>query len=162
MTGRGRGPRALAATVADITRPLFSRRGFADGAIVNEWPAIVGAHFAAHSAPEKIVAASGGGAEGTLHVRIDSGSLAIELQHLEPLLIERINGYFGYRAVARLKLLQGPLPKRRKASPPAVRPLEPGEEEELVRHLCTVDDPELRQALESLGRAVIGRRAGKD
>ena len=162
MTGRGRGPRALAATVANITRPLFSRRGFADGAIVNEWPAIVGAHFAAHSAPEKIVAASGGGAEGTLHVRIDSGSLAIELQHLEPLLIERINGYFGYRAVARLRLLQGPLPKSRKASPPAARPLEPGEEEELVRHLCTVDDPELRHALEALGRAVIGRRAGKD
>jgi len=162
MTGRGRGPRALAATVATITRPLFSRRGFADGAIVNEWPAIVGAHFAAHSAPEKIVAASGRGAEGTLHVRIDSGSLAIELQHLEPLLIERINGYFGYRAIARLKLLQGPLPKRRKASPPAARALKPDEEEELVRHLCTVDDPELRHALEALGRAVIGRRAGKD
>ena len=162
MTGRGRGPRALAATVANITRPLFSRRGFADGAIVNEWPAIVGAHFAAHSAPEKIVAASGGRAEGTLHVRIDSGSLAIELQHLEPLLIERINGYFGYRAVARLKLLQGPLPKRRKASPQAIRALEPDEEEELVRQLCTVDDPELRHALEALGRAVIGRRAGKD
>ena len=162
MTGRGRGLRALAATVATITRPLFSRRGFADGAIVNEWPAIVGAHFAAHSAPEKIVAASGGGTGGTLHVRIDSGSLAIELQHLEPLLIERINGYFGYRAIARLKLLQGPLPKRRKASPPAARALEPDEEEELVRHLCTVDDPELRHALEALGRAVIGRRAGKD
>ena len=110
----------------------------------------------------RTIAASGGGAEGTLHVRIDSGSLAIELQHLEPLLIERINGYFGYRAVARLKLLQGPLSKRRKASPPAARALEPGEEEELVRHLCAVDDPELRQALESLGRAVIGRRAGKD
>ncbi len=70
--------------------------------------------------------------------------------------------YFGYRAVARLRLLQGPLPKSRKASPPAGRPLEPGEEEELVRHLCTVDDPELRHALEALGRAVIGRRAGKD
>ncbi len=162
MTGRGRGPRALAATVAKITRPLFSRRGFADGAVVSEWPAIVGAHFAAHSAPEKIVPGSGGGAEGTLHVRIDSGSLAVELQHLEPLLIERINGYFGYRAVARLKLLQGPLPRRQNASPPAPRPLEPDAEEDLVRSLCAVDDPELRAALESLGRAVMARRGGKD
>ncbi len=161
MTGRGRGPRALAAMVAKITRPLFSRRGFADGAIVGEWSVIVGAHFAAHSAPEKIVHASGGGG-GTLHVRIDSGSLAIELQHLEPLLIERINGYFGYRAVTRLKLLQGPLPRRQKASPPAARPLEPGEEEDLVRSLCAVDDPELRAALESLGRAVMARHARKD
>ena len=35
-------------------------------------------------------------------------------------------------------------------------------EAELVRHLSTVDDPELRHALEALGRAVISRRAGKD
>ena len=54
MSKRGRGPRPLAAAIDDITRPVFGSRGFADGAIVKDWPIIVGAHMGAHSVPEKI------------------------------------------------------------------------------------------------------------
>ena len=45
-----------------------------------------------------------------MHLRVASGGLAMELQHFEPVLVERINAYFGYPAVARVKLIQGPLP----------------------------------------------------
>jgi len=89
---------------------------------------------------------------------IDNGSLATELMHLAPLLIERINGYFGFCAVARLKINQGPLPKARGRRARPIRPLAATEERGLMASLTDVEDAELRRALEALGRAVIGRR----
>lgn len=158
MTARGRGPRPLAATVADITRPLFGKRGFADGAVVTDWPVIVGATLAAHSAPEKIVYPSAERRGGTLHLRIDSGGLATELQHLEPVLVERINGYFGYRAIARLRFINGPLPPRSDAVGAPVAAPDAGDEAVLAEILACVEDVELRAHLDALGRSVMGRR----
>ncbi len=159
---RGRGPRALAEAVAGITGSVFGRRGFAGGAVLNDWPAIVGPGLAAHTLPERIVRGTGKPAGGVLHLRVDSGALATELQHLEPLLIERVNGYFGYRAVSRLKLLQAPLPKKEPPAPAVTRPLNPDEEQALARSLAGVADGDLRDALEGLGRAVMGRAGSRE
>lgn len=155
---RGGGPRALAQPLAQVTREAFGRRGLADGAILTDWPRIAGEHLARHSLPDKVAFPRGSRAGGTLHLTIDNGSLATELMHLAPLLIERINGYFGFCAVARLKINQGPLPKaagRRVRQP---RPLKKKEERGLKASLTDVDDADLKRALEALGRAVIGRR----
>jgi len=157
---RGGGPRALAASLDAITKPVFGKRGFADGAILKDWAAIAGAHLATHSQPEKIAYPKGSGDGGTLHLLIDSGSMAIELQHLQPLLIERINGYFGFKAVDRLKITQGPLPDRTEKAAWSTRTLETGEESELAESLMDVDDDDIRKALQALGRAVIGRGRG--
>ncbi len=158
MTQRGGVPRALAVTVARITKPLFGRRGFAEGAVIGDWPSVVGSEFAQHTSPERIVFGPGTRREGTLHLRVDSGGRATEIQHFEPQIVERINGYFGYRAVARLKLIQGPLPPRKTVSPAKPRPLSANEEKDLEERLADVDDGELKSALEGLGRAVLASR----
>ena len=160
-TKRGRGPRALAAAVAGVTRAIFRRRGFAEGAIVTDWPRIVGPHLARHTAPERIVYGAASRREGVLHLRTDSGALATELQHLEPQLAERINTYFGYRAVARLRLVRGPIvhaanePKPQ--FPPPDADLAADQVADLAERLAGIEDPELRAALESLGRVVMAR-----
>tara|TARA_B100000315_G_C14452033_1_gene529590 strand:+ start:199 stop:702 length:504 start_codon:yes stop_codon:yes gene_type:complete len=154
---RGGGPRALAASLASTTKTIFGKRGFADGAILRDWAMIAGEHLAAHSQPEKIAYPKGGGDGGALHLRIDSGAMATELQHLQPLLIERINGYFGFKAVDRVKIIQGPLPERDDKPAWSPRTLETGEESGLAESLMDVDDDDLRKALQTLGRAVIGR-----
>jgi hypothetical protein len=155
---RGGGPRAIAGSLTQVTREVFGRRGLADGAILNDWPLIVGEHLARHSLPEKVQFPRGTRAGGTLYLRIDNGSMATELLHLEPLVIERINGYFGFKAVAGLRISQGPLVRsveRRRGSP---KPLAPSEEHGLAESLLDVADADLRRSLESLGRAVIGRK----
>ncbi len=157
---RGGGPRALGVSLAKITKALFGKRGFADGAILKDWALIAGEHLAAHSQPEKIAYPRGAGDGGTLHLRIDSGSMATELQHLEPLLIERVNGYFGFKAVDRLKITQGPLPESAERPDWTPRPLDTAEEAGLAENLMDVEDEDLRRALKALGRAVIGRRSG--
>ncbi|MGF1640205.1 MAG: DUF721 domain-containing protein [Rhodospirillales bacterium] len=154
------GMRALAETVAAITAPVFRKRGFADGAIVADWPAIVGEALATHSAPERVSYPRGRSGEGTLRLRIARGGLATELQHLEPVLVERINGYFGYRAIAHLQFVHGPLPPRPPARRMPERRLTTDQESELAAALAAVDEPKLREALERLGRVILGRTAG--
>lgn len=147
-------PVGLAAPLSKATRAALRRHGFAAGDILSHWREIVGDTLAAQTCPEKLsfAAAEGG---GTLRVRVD-GPLGIELQHLAPLVIERINTYYGHRAVARMKLVQGPVaPPASPPPPPRLRPLSPSEERTLDGCVEATADPELREALRALGRRVL-------
>lgn len=150
-------PRALATAVESVTKPIFGRRGLADGAIVRNWEVIVGAAFAAFTAPEKLVFPTGARHGGTLHLRVANGGIATQVQHLEPLVIERVNGYFGYGAVAHLHLKQGPVTPPVKTAGDDLPPLDQHEEAELAERLVMVEDDALRQVLESLGRSIAAR-----
>jgi hypothetical protein len=153
---RGGGPRPLAYSIKSNTKAIFGKRGLADGAILTDWKIIAGEYLAAHSQPEQI-AYSKGNDSGSLHLRIDSGSMATEMQHLQPLLIERINSYFGFKAIDRIKVTQGPLPTKKNKQQWSPRNLDFEEESKLAQSLMDVQDDDLREVLKVLGRAVIGR-----
>ncbi|MHA1538322.1 MAG: DUF721 domain-containing protein [Alphaproteobacteria bacterium] len=148
------GLRSVAAPVSKVARPMLKRRGLAGGRIVAEWPQIVGVALAKCSCPEKLSPARGEN-DGVLRIRVD-GPLAIELQHLEPQIIERINGYFGYRAVGRLAIVRGPLPKPAPPEPTREPTPNPEAAQSAARHFEHIDDEELKAALQSLGRAMLG------
>jgi hypothetical protein len=82
----------------------------------------------------------------------------LELQHFEPQLIERINGYFGFPAVKRVQLLHGPVPPRTMRKGVSVRELTEREKKELRNTLAQIDAPDLAEALENLGACIIGRK----
>jgi hypothetical protein len=156
---RARRPKPLSNMVERLTKSMLGRQGFAHGAIISKWPEIVGLDMARHTQPEKIVFSRDGVSGGTLHLRCASGALATEVQHLEPQILERINTFFGYKAVVRVKLIQGPLPRAKLApqtQPP--RPLSPSEAKNLAATVANVDDDELREALERLGQSILGRK----
>src|SRR6185436_5894986 len=94
-------------------------KGYAEAGLFTHWAEIAGASLAASSLPIKLSFPRGKRDEGTLTVRC-GGSAALELQHLAPSIIERINGHFGYRAVARLKVEQGTLARRNVTPPQAL------------------------------------------
>ncbi|MBL6928023.1 MAG: DUF721 domain-containing protein [Rhodospirillales bacterium] len=147
-------PKALGVAVEKITKPLFGKRGLADGAIVRNWPAIVGTAFAKVTAPEKLSFPTGERAGGTLHLRVASGAIATQIQHDEPLILERINGYFGYRAVARLSMKQAPVAVARDAEVKPPKEIDPQDEKAIAERLSDIEDEELRAALQSLGQSV--------
>jgi hypothetical protein len=160
---RKTGLRAVAAESDRVTAPIRRKRGLADAALISDWPEIIGAALAAECLPLRI-ARGADGTGGTLHIRV-SGALALELQHLQPQVIERINGYFGYHAIGRIALQQGPVRERK---PAARKPATPPSKEDaaaLAAQLDTIADDDLRHALEALGRGILGRkqhRAGAD
>jgi hypothetical protein len=146
---------SIAVPSGQVTRPVFGRHGFAGGALVVDWPAIVGSAVASHTLPIGIRFPPKERADGTLTVKVDSGAFALEMQHLEPLILERINGYFGWKAVSRLKLRQGPLPEV--ANPKAPTTTKPSSAKPVAPDaLAMVEDPELREVLERLGRRLAG------
>jgi hypothetical protein len=158
-------PRPIAAMLPKVTAKAIGRRGFTQGVLLNDWHAIVGADLAAVSQPEKLIFPRGERIGGVLHIRV-SGGVAVELQHLEPLVIERINGHFGYGAVARLRLIHAPIPRSRAAKPDQAprssAPLDPGREAMLKDMLDGIEDEALRAALERLGMAVLRHEAGRE
>jgi hypothetical protein len=141
-----------------VAKPILGKRGLAEGDLLRHWTAIVGAHLAKLSQPEAIRFAKGRRDGGELTIRVGSGAAATLLQHQAALVIERVNSFFGYRALSRMKILQAPLPKRRQPQKPASVPLAPTEEQSLQATLQAVTDPDLRAALESLGRTMLERR----
>ncbi len=156
-TPRRAGLRALAVSLPRVTKKLFGKRGFAEGGLAADWPGIVGAGLAARCRPGKLAfARAAERREGTLTLRVEA-PFATEVQHLAPQIMERINGYFGYRAVARLRLQQVPYrpgPERDRSAPPPGPTPGPEITPELAARLESVEDPELRAALGRLGRAL--------
>jgi hypothetical protein len=158
------GLRALAESVAPLTAPLSGKRGFAAARLLAEWPSIVGPPLAARSRPERIAAGRDGTEQpksgGTLVVRIASGPLALELQHQEPLICERINSFFGWQAVARLRLVHGPVPPLPAPSPPP--PLPPADDATIDAAVSDIDDPSLAAVLRALAARVLAARSPGD
>src|SRR5689334_13937314 len=99
-----RGFRAVGVAVSKLALPIIARRS--GGVLVRlktEWAAIVGPAWAEVSWPTML------GRDSVLKLRAAPGA-ALELQHRAPLIIERINLFFGRSVVSRLTLVQGPLP----------------------------------------------------
>ena len=151
-----RGLAPVAAAAARVAAPILKKRGLAEARIVTDWRAIVGDTVAERSAPERLVRARQPEAGGTLRLRV-AGAWALEFQHIAPGLIARINGYFGYAAVARIQLIQAPLPAAKRAPTP-LAPLPPATEARLAAMTAKIDDPDLRERVLALGRA-LERRA---
>jgi hypothetical protein len=141
--------RALGAAVPALTRRALGRRGFAEGGLALDWAAIVGEEVAANTLPVKVAYPRGERSGGTLHLKVASG-YALVITHCEPQLLERVNAYLGYGAIARLKLTQGHI-----ARPPQ-RP-ESDRDSAAAEPVAGVDDPELAAALGSFSRALRGK-----
>jgi hypothetical protein len=146
---------ALSAEVPAIAKRALGSKGYAEAGLFTHWAEIAGASLAASSLPVRLSFPRGRRDEGTLTVRC-GGAAALELQHLAPSILERINGHFGYRAVARLKIEQGAVAPRKVAAPPP--PLTRLEQGDVAAAVAPVSDPEIRASLTRLG-AAIRRRA---
>ncbi len=134
----------------DIGGTAFRRFGFVQSSIVSRWKEIVGERYANVSAPESIRFPQGKRADGVLTLSV-AGAHAPMMQHVVPVIIERVNRFFGYAAIARVTIRQGEVQKLapvRKQPELLALPVELGDS------LRTIADPELKAVLESLARGV--------
>ena len=142
------GLRRLADAARLASRPVLREHGFALPAILTDWAVIVGPALARDSAPERL------SRSGSLTIRV-AGPCALELQHRTPEILERIASYFGHRAVTRLRIVQGPLPKSTKPARKALPALSAADNAELLSKTARLAETPLRRAIEQLGRAVL-------
>ncbi len=155
--------KAVGAFVPEITRPVFEKFGFQKAALLTDWRTIMGEPLANFTAPERIKwSGSGKGNSGsedtqsggtTLIIRVE-GPAALEVQHQTPQIIERINRYFGYRAVTDIRILQAPL-ARDLCSPRKQVDLDKEIENEAE---IPIEDERLKVALSRLWRGIQSRK----
>ncbi|MGC6534353.1 MAG: DUF721 domain-containing protein [Parvibaculales bacterium] len=158
---RGFQGRAIGAVLGRITAPVLKKRGFREIDILSHWSVIVGPQLAAWSCPERISRTGRGTQDGAvLTVKVE-GAMALEVQHMAPLILERINQHYGAGAIARLNVVQGPLPMDYLAAQKACEtPLSDAEIDAAEASLEGFENSRLRQALAKLG-ARIARRTAK-
>lgn len=146
---------ALSEAVQNVSSRAFRRYGFARKEILLRWPEIVGPALAECSAPERLSYSGSKDRGGVLHIRVE-GSLALEIQHFEPIILERINGFYGYDAVEKLKLHTGPVFRTvRRRSKPKVITLKPEEKQHLEEKLKGIKDKKLYDVLFRLGSEIF-------
>ena len=147
---RGRGARAVADMLPEVGGAAFRRFGFVQSAVVSRWAEIVGARYAEVSAPESIRFTGAKRRDGVLTLAV-AGAHGPMMQHVAPAIVERVNRFFGYAAVARLVIRQGAMaPPAPRVAPPSLRPVPA----ELGDSLRGIVDPELRECLAALAGAV--------
>ena len=157
---RRRGATTLSDILNGCLAPTLRKQGFGESEIVTGWAEIVGPRLAAVSAPIRLVWPGGTRRDeagdprpAALAVRVE-GAFALELQHLAPLVIERVNAHLGWRCVGKVALRAEPFAPRRRTArkPPPVDPRARAEAERLAQG---IEDEALRAALTRLGAAAL-------
>lgn len=147
-------PRPLSELLGTTLSDVLKAQGFASTEIISRWDDIVGPEIAAHSEPLKINWPRAPALEetepATLVLRVE-GPVALEIQHLSAVILERVNRFFGWQAIGRIAIRQAPLRRR---EPPPVRKIDETTAARIAQGLPGVKDDSLREALGRLGAAI--------
>lgn len=146
----------LGAALQKLARKTVKDKGSALSRIKARWRETAGEEIAKFCRPEKITASKDG---RTLTLRVIPAAAPM-IQHQSETIRQRVSGAFG-GDITKIKLVQGPLfdSGPAPAKPPPPRTLSPQELAALEEQASRIDDPALRRAIVSLGRAVLSREA---
>jgi hypothetical protein len=183
MNAPRRAPAIFARPLADYALrqidPLVAKQGFGQSALILRWPEIVGERIAALCAPERLqwpprprrkaddasggpnapAARSSSSEPATLVLRVEPG-FGLDIQHMTPAIIDRINAHLGWRCVSRIVQRQDatPLTPRVKPRPSQPRPSpapDPAARARAETVVAGIADPSLQAVLLRLGENVL-------
>ena len=111
-------PKTIGQSIEGINKKFSHKYGKIEYLIIAKWPKIVGQFFANHSEPNKISRIPDGENDtgdviysNYLHINV-SPFAAVEFQHFKDKIIDKINRYFGYKAISNIRLKQNFIPKK--------------------------------------------------
>jgi len=145
-----------------ILDPMLRKRAGISVGLVQSWEEIVGPRLARMSRPERVqwprrMNENDPFQPAALIVACE-GAAALHIQHQTDEIIGRVNAFFGFAAVGRVKIVQKPAQVARKPPPPMPRALSDAERSRVAHVVGGIEDAALRESLERLGSAVLGSR----
>jgi hypothetical protein len=149
----------VGAIVTRAITPICHQKGFIQARILLEWDYIVTPQFSQFCTPLKVTFPLKKRSEGRLFLQATS-SMATEIAYLEPMILSRVNQYFGYQAISKITIFQGPVKisdigkKPSKTLPK--NPLPEATQVCLETHVQPIEDDRLRTALLNLGTRLSG------
>ena len=144
-------------TIKDLTKNVIGKFGFIEADIISNWSSIVGKEMADKTYPLKINFTKNNRDNGNLHLATSSGAYALEIQHREKIILERINSYFGYKAVAKITIMQDVGSMDYKSDEDETPEIELTKEEEnsIKEEVKDIKNEDLKNVLENLGAKLI-------
>ena len=157
-----KGLTGVAQTALPIMRQLLGQRGFMQLDLLTAWSSIVGEDMAKYSLPQKLNFPKDMHTDGCLTIMVPAGAFAMEIAQNEQRIIDKINVFFGYPAVKKIRILQNGTPQdfatAKKPIDKVKKTVVSAEEESYITELSKdIDRPELREAIENLGRSVLSQ-----
>ncbi len=149
------GPERLTKEIRFIAKAVLGARGFAGVDIIESWIDIVGEHIAKGIRPEKLTFEKDTRTNGTLHVKSAGGAFAVLFEHQKPIIIEKINTFFGYPAVSKIHIMQGKLHFPTPEPTISQRKPLPKELKSLKEKTDCIEDETLRKETYQIGLALL-------
>ncbi len=164
-TPRKKGARPLSDLVSDLVDPIVARKAGMTAGLLSAWPEIAGLRLQEGCRPERLLWPRQRNEDdpfepATLVVACE-GAFVLRLQHESREVIDRVNGFFGYPAVARLKIVQKPVHVPQTSRKVRVKPIGDGDRKTISEATARIESPRLRAALERFGETVLGRNAAE-
>lgn len=153
----------LSRTATPLISKAMRSKGFAEAEIVTRWSTIAGPELSSATVPVRLRFPRGERMNAILLIRCPS-AFAPLLEHQAPRIIEQVNRYFGYRAVAKISVQHGPIaakPVRRDREKKALSEGDVRNLNALVGSGAGELSP-LRAAVKSLGEYVLSNKEDND
>lgn len=157
-------PSPLSAAIEQLADKIMGKDWRLYSTLLEHWKEIVGNEYAEVSSPAKIVPIPFGTTErdkkfpgaGVLHIKIPKG-LALEFSFLTEQIMQRVNGFFGYKAIERIVFepsygSESPYSYNEKEQKQASREEDLSEK---ISKISGIEDRELLLSLKSLGSAIL-------
>lgn len=141
----------LTMEIKRITNPILGQRGFAGTDVLEYWNDIVGEHLAQGIRPEKLTFERDNRTNGTLHVKSAGGAFAILFEHQKQKVIERVNFFFGYPAVGKIKITQGKVSLKMPEQITPKKMITKDQLDALEKKVAPIEDETLREMVYKLG-----------
>ena len=148
----------IGGAVTALLDPLMAKRTHVDAALALAWPELAGEKLAGRTQPLKVAwpmrkTPDDPFQPGILSVACE-GAVALDLQYRTTQLIQRINGFFGYSAISKIRIEQRAIdqfrPKKRAERPVLVQ----NERNLLEKQVVSIENDSLRDALFRLGESI--------
>ncbi len=153
--GRLRRVRRLDTVLPKSAKRVFRQYGFAEDALIRQWREIAGEKLSRVTAPLRLTYGKEKGEKiAILHLLVE-GAAALEVQHQIPLLIEKLNIFYGHKTISRITLVQGKPGHNKRPERVEKKPPDPAAVKQIETWTKTMKDSGLKETLISLGAEVL-------
>ncbi|TFF18055.1 DUF721 domain-containing protein [Jiella endophytica] len=158
---RRRWAQPLAELTGDVIDPILRRKAGMTTGLVAAWSGIVGERLAETTRPEKLQwpkdRANGEPFEPATLVVAAEPKAALRLQHQTSEILSRVNAFFGFYAVAKVRFVQKPVAVPKRDLRPKTRPVAAEEKARIAAMVERIEDPKLKAALAAFAESTLSR-----
>jgi hypothetical protein len=153
LTGVGR-------TIIPLAKQLLGKNGFMQIELISNWEEIVGERLAEYVLPQKISFVKDERVGGTLVLLVLSGAFAMEVESNKLKILQKVNAFFGYEALNKIKIIQTSNPenflKTKNVYDKPKKNLVSEKQKTYINELTeSIDNESLRLKLEEIGREIL-------